>query len=176
MFGCRWTIAASVLASCVAASAFARDPIPVRDKSGKVWAEVVVCNDCKNPSDSGCYEGAEVGWLNGRPCGKCFVERNYGRLVPIPYDVHYTGTLVDANGAPVKDRFVKLFVQNGWGHRSATRPDGTFRIITGATGERQSNEPIVVDLGRIVDQQKDANDRFFALFLLSPDHKPCEPQ
>lgn len=177
MRGRKWILVATTLASCIAASTtLARDPVPVRDKAGKVWAEVVVCNDCKTAGESGCYEGAEVGFLNGRPCGKCFVDKNYGKMVPIPYDVHYVGTLVDPNGAPVKERFVKLFVQNGWGHRTATRPDGGFRIITGATGERKSNEPIVVDLGRMVDQQKDATDRYFSLFLLSPDHTPCDPQ
>ncbi len=173
-----WMMRATLaVVGCVAVTkAFARDPVPVRDKSGKVWAEVVVCNDCKTPNESGCYDGAEVGWLNGRPCGKCFVDKNYGKLVAIPYDVHYVGTLVDPKGTPVKERFVKLFVQNGWGHRTATREDGSFRVITGATGERKTNEPIVVDLGQMVDQQKDASDRVFALFLLAPDHVPCDPQ
>jgi hypothetical protein len=164
------------LALFLAASAMARDPIPVRDKSGKVLAEVVVCNDCKNPSDPGCYDGAESGWLNGKPCGKCFVDKNYGKLVPIPYDVHFEGTIVNPDGTPAKERFVKLFVQNGWGHRTSTRPDGRFRIITGAMGDRKSDQPLVVDLGTLVDQQKDANDRVFALFLLAPDHTPCDAQ
>ncbi|MCX8072331.1 MAG: hypothetical protein N3C12_07765 [Candidatus Binatia bacterium] len=176
--GQRWWSFAVVLVAVgtLAGRVAARDPVPVRDKSGKVWAEVVVCNDCKNPGEANCFDGAESGWLNGRPCGKCFVDKNYGKLVPVPYDVHFVGTLVDSQGAPVKDRFVKLFVQNGWGHRTATRPDGQFRIIIGAVGDRKSNEPIVVDLGRIVDQQKDSNDRYFALFLLAPDHTPCDPQ
>lgn len=169
-----WSPILLVFVSVAATSAaVARGPMPVRGKDGKVWAEVVLCNDCQNPTQPGCYDGAESGWWNGRPCGKCFVEKNYGKLVSIPYDVHFVGVLVDDKGQPVKERFVKLFYQNGWGHRTSTQKDGNFRIITAATGDRQAKEPIVVDLGRLVDQQKDGNDRYFALFLLAPDHTPC---
>jgi len=171
----RWwkVVAICGAAAALAGPSLARDPVPVRDKDGKVWAEVVVCNDCQTPGQSGCYEGAERGWWNGRPCGKCFVDKNFGKVVMIPYDLQITGTLVDDKGEPVKDRFVKLFMQNGWGHRTRTQNDGRFRIMTGATGDRKSSDPIVVDLGKLVDQQRDAEDRYFALYLLAPDHTPC---
>jgi ribosomal protein S27E len=162
---CTWVLASS--------PAWGREPIPVKDKEGKTYALVVLCNDCRNGSGNSCFDGAEEGFWKGQPCGKCLLRANGGRLVEVPYDVHLTGVITDPQGRPVKDRFVKLFMQNGWGHRTRTFEDGRFRIIMGATVERKGKEPLVVDLGRFVDQVKDDKDLYFAMYYLSPDFKAC---
>lgn len=155
-------------------TARAAEPVAVKDKEGKTYALILTCNDCRNGQEKNCFEGAEEGFWKGRPCGKCLIRANGGKLVQVPYDVHVTGVLTDAQGVPRKERFVKLFMQNGWGHRTRTFDDGRFRIIMGATAERKSKDPLIVDLGRLVDQQKDDKDLYFALYYVSPDFKPCE--
>lgn len=153
----------------------AAEPVPVKGKDGKTYALILTCNDCQNGSGKSCFEGAEEGFWKGRPCGKCLLRANGGKLVEVPFDVHVTGILTDPEGVPRKERFVKLFMQNGWGHRTRTFDDGRFRIIMGATVERKGKDPLIVDLGRLVDQQKDDKDLYFALYYMSPDFKPCEP-
>ncbi len=157
----------------IASAALARDPIPVKDKDGKTYALIVLCNDCRTPSEQRCFDGAEEGFWKGKSCGKCLLRANGGRLVEVPYDVHVTGVLTDEQGNPRKERFVKLFMQNGWGHRTRTFDDGRFRIIMGATVERKAKEPLIVDVGRLIDQQKDNKDLYFAFYYMSPDFQPC---
>lgn len=142
---------------------------------GEVVAKVVVCNDCKEPqaqSKDPCDAGAIDGWRNGEPCGSCLVAANWGVLVEYAQDVHVNGTLVDRAGAPVVGRFVKMSMPNGWSVRTRSADDGTFRLMLGATLERQDKKPIVVDVGSWVDSEH-GDDPNFQLYLLQPGYKPC---
>lgn len=164
-FGAVVLIASSALASSHA-------QVPVKDAAGKTYAVLVFCNDCENPAKSGCFDGSESGWLKGKPCGKCFLEQGPKTTLPIPHDMHITGKITNAKGEPVKERFVKLFMTNGWGHKTRTFEDGRFHLMLGATGERQGKEVIEVDVGTLVDSVGE-NDEFFAFYMLAPDFKPC---
>lgn len=149
----------------------------VKGEEGQTFAVVVVCNDCQSASGKGkkrCGSGGEQGWLNGQPCGKCLVQSNYGTMLRHPYDIHITGTLVDAAGQPVKNRFVKLFLPNDWTVKSKTSDQGMFRLRLGATVERKSNQPLVTDLGKLVDPRT-GDDQQFAIYLMPPSYKPCGP-
>jgi len=140
--------------------------------SGVNLAKLVMCNDCKSASGQGCDDGTEMGWLNGKPCGKCMIESNYGVTIRYPYDLHFIGQLTDAAGEVVKDRFVKIFLPNGWGVRTRTNDKGAFRMTMGATAERQSKEAVIIDLGSHVDSVK-GEDPHFAFYMLPEGYKAC---
>lgn len=141
---------------------------------GTVVARVVLCNDCKDAAgDSAkCPAGAPEGFRNGEPCGSCLLQANWGVLVEYAYDVHVAGILVGADGKPVADRYVKLFLPNGWSIRTRTLEDGSFRLMLGATLERKGKTPITVDVGTRVDTVK-GEDPHFTLYMLPRDYKPC---
>ena len=169
----RWTATLSVImASTALHAAQLPSEQPIKDHEGTTLAILTVCNDCQSGEGKSCYSGAEQGWLNGKPCGKCLIESNFGELLKYPYDLHITGTLTDPSGKPVKDRFVKAFLPSGWSIRGRTSELGTFRLMLGATAERKSKEPLTVDLGTRIDTQK-GDDPFYAIFLLPPSFKPC---
>jgi len=148
------------------------DQETVKDPDGNTLAVLLLCNDCQSASGKTCYTGAESGFLGGKPCGQCLIESNFGTVIKYPYDLHVIGTLTDPEGKPVKDRFVKLFLPNGWGVRSRTTDQGTFRLMLGATAERKSKEPLVIDIGARVDAKKGD---LYAMFLLPESYKPCLP-
>lgn len=100
------------------------------------------------------------------------LDSNYGVMLRHPYDLHVTGKLVDDAGGAVPDRFVKLFLPNGWTVRSKTSDQGAFRLMLGATAERKSRQALVTDLGNLVDSRK-GKDLQFAIYLLPPAYKPC---
>jgi hypothetical protein len=100
------------------------------------------------------------------------ITENYGAAFSYPYDLHFIGKLVDAQGQPVKDRFVKVFMANGWNIRSRTAQDGAFRLMLGATAERKSTTPLVINLGTRTDSPKDNKDNY-AMFLLPEGYKAC---
>jgi hypothetical protein len=147
-------------------------PVPVKDKDGKTYAMIVFCNDCADPTKAGCYDGAENGFLKGAPCGKCFIEQSERAPIPYPYDVHITGVITKSDGTPVKERFVKLFMSNGWGHRTRTLEDGRFHLVLGATAERKSKDNLSIDLGTLVDGVGEG-DQHYAMYFLPVDFKPC---
>ncbi len=159
-----------------ASSAFAAaDEIPVKGPDGKTVAVIVLCNDCQaGPGKKGCEPGAEDGFRKGKKCGTCLLQSNHVRLLEYGFDLHVTGTLTDTDGRPLQDRFVKLFMPNGWGHRSKTFDKGMFRLILGATAERKGKEPVVVDIGTQVDSKKGDSDAYFAMFMLPPNYKACD--
>ena len=146
--------------------------LPVKDTDGTTLAVVVVCNDCQAGEGTSCYTGAEEGWLDGKPCGKCLLHSNFGAVVKYPYDLQIAGTLTDPNGNPVKNRFVKAFLPSGWTIRTRTSEQGTFRLLLGATAERKSTKPLVADIGTRIDTQT-AKDPYYAIFLLPASYKPC---
>lgn len=154
------------------------DVQPIKDADGNTLGVLVVCNDCQSPaaaSKKACHGGAEEGWRDGNPCGKCLLAANYGVQFKYPYDLHLTGTLTDAAGQPVKDRFVKMFLANGWSVRTKTSAEGTFRLTLGATDTRKAKLPLVTDLGVRVDSVK-GTDPYYAIFLLPESYKPCVPE
>jgi len=162
-----------LLATAATHAAQLPDEMPIKDpESGSIVAVITLCNDCKSAADKGCYTGAEVGWLNGAPCGKCLVDSNFPRMLKYPYDLQILGTLVDPSGKPVKDRFVQAFLPNGWTVRGRTSEAGTFRLMLGATAERKSKQALVTDIGTRVDTKK-GNDQYYALFLLPESYRHC---
>jgi hypothetical protein len=150
----------------------AADTMEVKTAAGQVLGTMLFCNDCKNPGGKGCFTGAEDGWLKGERCGQCLVDANHDTILRYPVDIHVVGKLVNGKGEPVKDRFVKLFLPNGWGVRTRTIEGGTFRLMLGATAERESKTPLIVDVGSRVDSVKD-NDPYYAIFMMPIPHKPC---
>jgi len=169
----RWILGLTLmLAAAPVHATNAADEVEVKTADGKVLGVLVFCNDCKSGNGKGCVTGAEEGWLHGKPCGKCLVESNHGTFLKYPVDIHVTGTVVDAAGKPAKDRFVKLFLPNGWGVRTRTFDEGKFRLMLGATAERESKQPLVVDVGTRVDAIK-GNDQYYALFMMPKTYKPC---
>lgn len=171
-----WSIVVLIAGvSAVAWGAPQRAEVDARDADGGLVAKVVVCHDCKDPhrkSSDPCDAGASDGWRDGQPCGSCLLQANWGILIEYAYDLHVNGTLVDAAGEPVVGRFVKMSLPNGWSVRTRTADDGSFRLMLGATLERKSPKPIVVDMGKWVDSVH-GEDPHFSLYLLPPDYKPC---
>ncbi|MFI5395450.1 MAG: hypothetical protein ACHQ9S_07945 [Candidatus Binatia bacterium] len=150
---------------------------PIKDPDGKVLAAVVACDACESGGEGtakACSTGAEEGWLNGKPCGKCMLTANLKEPLAYPYDLHMQGKLVDGSGKPVKERFVKMFLPNGWTVRTRTFEDGTFHVMLGATEERKSKTPVVTDLGTHVDSAKGTE--YYALFMLPGSYKPCSAE
>ncbi len=169
-----WWRAALSIVILAAGVARAADSTPVKGPGGESIGLVLACNDCQKGSGSKCFAGAEEGWLQGKPCGKCLVAANSESPMKYHYDLHFAGKLTSASGKPVKERFVKLFLTNGWGVRTRTDEDGSFRLMLGATEERKVTEPVVIDLGTFVDNVKNKNDEYFAMFFVLPDYKPCD--
>ncbi len=168
----RWAVVVIAgLVGAFAQGALAADQIPFKGKEGESLGVVVLCNDCQSATGKQCHTGAEEGWLAGKACGKCLLESNWGAAPQSPYDIHIIGVLVDTDNKPIKDRFVKLFLANGWGVRTRTDEEGKFRLTLGATMERKG-EPAVLDLGTRVDSIK-GNDPQYAIFLLPDPYKPC---
>ena len=170
-----WIVGLSIMTVTVATRALAAGGTqPIKDPDGKTFAQVVVCDSCQSTTDGSkkhCDTGIEDGWLNGNPCGKCMLSENVGRFVNYPYDLHFSGKLVDAAGAPVKTRFVKLFLVNGWTVRTRTGDDGVFRMSLGATQNRKSQKPLVFDLGTFVDSAK--RTEYYALYFMPESYKSC---
>ena len=146
----------------------------VKGPDGATLAVMIQCNSCAASTGASkkCHTGAEEGYLNGQPCGKCMITENFGKPLPYPYDLHFSGVLVDADGKPIKDRFVKVFMANGWNIRTRTSDVGTYRLMLGATAERKSTTPVVIDLGTRVDDPKETKD-YYAMFMLPEGYKAC---
>ena len=150
--------------------------LPIKDGDGKIVGVVVQCDTCPSTTGSSkeCRAGAENGWLDGKPCGTCLIKENPTASLKYSYDLHLMGTLVNPAGEPLKDRFVKLSLANGWTVKTRTSEQGTFRLMLGATEERTSKTPLVIELGSRVDSQPDGGSPY-ALFLLPNSYKSCPP-
>jgi hypothetical protein len=145
---------------------------PVKDSDGGTFAVVLDCNSCKTPGGKKCVDGVENGWRDGKACGQCLVKANFRARLAYPHDLQIIGKLTDPAGNPVAERFVKMFMANGWNVRTRTQTDGTFRLALGATADRQVGGPVVTDLGTLVDHPTD-NKEQFAIFFLPLDYAPC---
>jgi hypothetical protein len=173
-----WLVMVVVLA-LITATPFAQaenapDVQPIKSPDGMTLGVLLQCDSCASATGDSkkCHKGVEEGYLDAQPCGKCMITENYGAAFAYPYDLHFIGKLVDAQGQPVKDRFVKVFMANGWNIRSRTGQDGAFRLMLGATAERKSATPLVVNLGTRADSPKDNKDNY-AMFLLPEGYKAC---
>jgi len=150
------------------------DEVAIKDPDGGgTLAVIMLCNDCKSGKGKDCSTGAEEGWFNDVPCGKCLLDSNFRSLLRYPYDLQITGTLVGADGQPIKDHFVQVFLPNGWTVKGRTSELGRFRLLLGATGDRKGKQPVITDIGTRVDTKKGTDP--YALFLLPPSYKPCPP-
>ena len=145
----------------------------VKDPDGNTLAVVVDCNSCQNPAAKGakCETGAEDGFLDGKPCGKCLLDANYPTRIPYAYDLQFMGYLKDENGQPLKGKFVRLYLPNTWTVRTRTTDDGLFRLLLGATVERKGKAQIIKLGDRIM--PKDSKAPEYALFMLPENYKPC---
>jgi len=144
----------------------------VADPAGKAIGVILDCNSCKDPSSGkDCASGVEDGFHDGKRCGKCLIEANFGTKLLYANDLWMTGTLLDKDGAPLKDQFIRLFLPNTWTVRTRSSAQGFFRLLLGATLDRQG-EPIKVDLGKRT-RLKDGSEGDYALYMLPLDYKPC---
>lgn len=168
----RWLALASLLIASTVVAEEGATRTPLTDAEGRSLATLAVCNDCRSGSGDDCRNGALDGWLDGAPCGSCLMKSNAGVLIRYPFDLLVFGRLTDPEGAPVKDRFVKLFLPNGWGVRTRTNETGDFRMTLGATAERTSQQPRVVNIGTHVDTTK-GDDPQFSIYMLPEGFKPC---
>lgn len=169
-----WCVPAILLTVATTALAVPqRTELDVQSPTGDPVAKIVVCNDCQGHSGEGpCDPGAENGWREGKACGACLLQSNWGVTIKYAQDVRVSGKLVGADGEPVVGRFVKMFLPNGWSVRTRTLSDGSFQMMLGATAPREGSESISVDLGTWTDSEK-GDDPHFALYMLPEDYKPC---
>ncbi len=171
-----WVVAGTIVSLSAASRAAAPpDEQTVKAPDGSALAVVVLCRTCREGGTRAtkqCHTGEEKGWIDGRACGECLLHANPAVRFNYPYDIHITGKLTDAAGKPLKDRFVKLFMANGWSVRTKTYDQGLFRVRLGAIAARKSQTPVVIDIGTRVDlvEGKDAN---YSLYLLPPGYRPC---
>jgi hypothetical protein len=163
-----------VMVVSVAAAEGASDVRLVKDPDGQTMAVLVECNSCQTTGKGSkkCLTGVEEGFLDGQPCGKCMISENYATRVSFPYGIHLVGRLTDAKGEPIKNRFVKVYMANGWNVRTRTLETGAYRLMMGATAERKGGTPVVIDLGTRVDSPKDNKDAY-AMFFLPERYKQC---
>ena len=146
----------------------------VKDPDGKTLAVVLDCNSCADPGKGkSCATGADTGFLDGKPCGKCLLESNFPTRIQYGYDLQFLGYLKDEHGQPLKGRFVRLYLPNTWTVRTRTGDDGLFRLLLGATADRKG-KGLVIKLGDRV-MPKDSKAPEYALFMLPPGYKPCAP-
>jgi hypothetical protein len=171
-----WMVGLNIVAVAVATRVVAAEnSLLIKDPDGNTVGLLVICSSCQSSGGSPkqCQTGVQEGWLDGKPCGKCMLVANAGQMLHHAYDLHFTGKLVDSAGSPRKDRFVRLFLPNGWSVRTRTGDGGAFRLMLGATESRKSKKAAVVDLGTRVDERPGTED--YSVYALPQPYKPCAP-
>ena len=172
-----WMVGLNIVAVAVATRVIAAENTQlIKDPDGNTVGLLVICSSCQSSDGSAkqCQTGVQQGWLNGKPCGKCMLVENAGQALHHAYDLHFIGKLADNAGTPRKERFVRLFLPNGWTVRTRTADDGSFRLMLGATESRKSKNPVVVDLGTRVDAKPGTED--YSFYALPEPYKPCPPE
>lgn len=162
------------LALCCAVPASASEK-KVSDGNGKTIAVILDCNSCKDEGKGkNCISGVTDGFNDGKRCGACLLESNYGARLLYSSDIQILGTLKKPDGSAMAEDFVRLYLPNTWTVRTRSSKDGLFRLLLGATQERQG-ERILVRLGdRVRTPQPDAGEQpDYALYMLPEDYKPC---
>jgi hypothetical protein len=149
--------------------------VKVSDKSGKTIAVILDCNSCKDEAKGrDCSSGVTDGFHRGERCGQCLLDANFGAKLLYSSDVQINGKLKDRGGKAVADEFVRLYLPNTWTVRTRTAKDGLFRLLLGATQERQGDS-IQVRLGdRTRDVSGDSERPDYALYMLPESYKPCK--
>lgn len=148
----------------------------VKDPQGKTLAIILDCNSCKDgKKGKGCRAGAESGFHDGKACGSCLLDANFGTRIGYPFDVHIIGKLQDASGKPVANKFVSVSLPNTWRIRTRSLEDGRFRLMLGATMPKDDDKKLLtVDLGaRTLDDPKGEQ---YSLLLMQDGYKPCPPK
>jgi hypothetical protein len=166
----RWMGVFSVLLTFLSGQAAARQDV-IKGPDGKTIAVIYDCSSCKTKGGAECTGGSESGFHDGKVCGKCLVDANFGTRIGYANDLLISGYLKDAEGKPIAGRYVKLSLPNTWNYRTRTAADGLFRLMLGATLEREG-ELIRVELGDRTGRQGEASD--YMLYMLPEDHKPCK--
>ena len=144
----------------------------VLSPDGKTLASILDCNSCRDAkTGSDCKTGVEKGYDDAAACGQCLVVSNYGTRIPYGYDLQILGYIKDKDGKPLSGKFVKLLLPNSWTMRTRTTDDGMFRLMLGATSDRQG-APIKVELGdRTMSADQTAD---YLLYMMPPSYKPCK--
>lgn len=157
----------------LAASASASE-VKVQGQGGKTIAVILDCNSCKNEAKgSSCASGVTDGFHDGKRCGECLLESNYGAKLLYSSDIQIHGTLKSPDGKPLADEFVRLYLPNTWTVRTRSSKDGLFRLLLGATQERQGDR-ILVKLGERKRAHADGKEvPDYALYMLPENYKPC---
>jgi len=122
--------------------------------------------------DAAAYGGSEESVIGADHCGKCLIDANWGTFLRYPYDLHIKGTLLDDGGKPVENMMVEFFLPNGWTIKTRTSKTGYFRILMGATEERLSKEPLVLDVGTRR-MKKGSKMPYYAIYMMPDPFKPC---
>lgn len=172
------TAAVGIVVASIAAQAAPPNAQIIQDDSGRQLATLAVCSDCRSADGGkGCHTGVEHGWLDGQACGRCLLDANYGWHYQSPNALVFVGTLTNAAGQPVKERYVKLFLANGWSVRGRTTDDGSFRMMLGASEPGARKKSVVIDVGTRIDSPKNNDPKSnYAMYLLPAPYKPCSAQ
>jgi hypothetical protein len=168
---------ALVLFATPAVAITIRDTQRIKDPDGKTLAVVLKCNQCRTKAEKGpCLDGADDGYLDGDPCGECLINANFNARVLYPYDITITGTLLDGEGKPLENQFVRVKQPNGWSTTSRAQKDGKFRLLLGATQPRKGKTPVALDVGVLTYKKAEGKSGAFNLFLLPENFQPCTPK
>lgn len=158
--------------SALAGTALATQDV-VKDPEGNTVAVIVDCNSCKQIEDGkSCDSGVEQGFNGEAACGQCLLPANFRDGIQSHYDLHMFGYLKDEKGEPIVDKYVRIFLPNTWTIRTKTVDGGLFILRLGATLERKSDKPIVVNLGDRR-MRRDSKAEQYALYMLRGDYKSC---
>ena len=157
---------------CLTAPAGASE-VKVKDTSGKTIAVILDCNSCKDEKGSKCMTGVTEGFHAGARCGECLLESNYGTKLLYSSDIQIHGNLKQVDGKPMADDFIRLYLPNTWTVRTRSSKDGFFRLLLGATQERQGEKIVVKleDRTRTLTEAKERPD--YALYMLPDKYKAC---
>lgn len=156
------------------ASIASASEVTVQEKSGKTISVILDCNSCKDDSKgTDCVSGVTDGFHDGKRCGECLLESNFGSKLLYSSDLQINGTLLQPDGKPAAEQFIRLYLPNTWTVRTRSSKDGAFRLLLGATQERQG-ERVLVKLGSRTQASSDAKDRpDYALYMLPENYSPC---
>lgn len=168
----RLTIAISLILAAGTVSAAEHEVV---GPNGKNIGLILDCNSCKSPEEGAdCQSGVQEGFHAGKRCGDCLMTANYGTRLLYPYDLYFSGILQQPGGEPLADEFVRLYLPNTWTVRTRTTDKGFFRLVLGATQEREGSQ-VEVDLGTKT-RKKVADAADYALYMVPKDYKPCPEQ
>ncbi len=143
------------------------------DADGKVIGIVLDCNSCKNGKGDDCVGGVTDGYHDGKRCGQCLIESNFGVKLLYATDLELTGSMLSTSDQPLVEQFVRLYLPNAWTVRTRTHEKGEYRLMLGATLDR-NGQPLKIALG--TRRLPKLTEKDYALYMLPEGYKPCEEQ